>query len=195
MKRFLLCILLLAAASGLGLWAEKKNPEPGFPLAMELYLGAYYDVQAVPTDISLDPSALAYLAQSYWNVPDNFRYGVGFDFEARLGQIGGFGGEVGAYYNASVDSSGRYLGSFLDLPYRLKLSLIAGRAFKLDLFGGVAYCMWIDSNHLLYYPYLDAGGRMSLGPIYLEGSYEFAFGSEYECFPRFGLGVCLPISR
>jgi hypothetical protein len=195
MKRFRLCIILLFAVLGLSLSAQGKSPKPSFPLTIDTFEGFYYNAQTIPTDIPSDITAILSVFQIMEDFVNNFRTGVVFDFETRLGKIGGFGGEFGAYYFVNKDADGNFLGSFLDIPYRLKLSLTAGRVFKTEIFGGVVFAMWFDSSRLLYYPYLDAGGRIALGPIYFEGSYQFPFGSEYEGFPRFGLGLMLPISR
>jgi hypothetical protein len=195
MKRFRLCLILLFAAFGLSLPAQGKSSEPRFPLTIDTFEGIYYNAQTIPTDIPSDITAILSIFQIMEDFVNNFRTGAVVDFETRLGKLGGFGGEVGVYYFVNKDADGNFIGSFLDIPYRLKLSLTAGQVFKAEIFGGVVFAMWFDSSRLWYYPYLDAGGRIALGPIYFEGSYEFAFGSEYPGFPRFGLGLMLPISR
>jgi hypothetical protein len=190
MKRFLLCSMLLIAASGLGLCAQ-SSADSAFPLTIDTFEGLYYNAESLPSSM---PSDLLGIISLLDDVINNFRASALIDFEARLGKIGGFGGETGAYYFIYKDTDGNIVGGYLDLPYRIKFSLTAG-FFKAEAFGGVLFAMWFDSSHLMYYPYLEAGGRIALGPVYLEGSYSFPLGWEYEGFPRFGIGALLPISR
>jgi len=194
MKRFLLCFALLIAASSAGLCAQ-SSAGSAFPLTIDTFEGVFYNAQSLPTiDTSNGIMAFVTAFEALASFIDNFRIGANIDFEARLGKIGGFGGEVGAYYMVFKDSDGNFVGSYLDLPYRIKFSLTAG-FFKAEAFGGVLFATWFDTSHILYYPYLEAGGRIALGPIYLEGSYAFPLGWEYDGFPRFGIGTCLPLSR
>lgn len=194
MKRFLLCFVLLAAAAGSGVYAE-SSASPAFPLTIDTFEGAYYNAQTLPAiDTSNGIMAFITSLEAFAGVLNNLRISAIIDFEARIGKLGGFGGEVGAYYNVYKDADGNFVASFLDLPYRLKLSFTAGW-FKAEAFGGVLFAMWFDTSTLLYSPYLEAGGRIVLGPVYLEGSYAFPFGPEYQGYPRFGLGTSFPISR
>lgn len=196
MKRFSLCLALflfcsLAPASALspipsaGGLSLPAAPKGVYPLTIDTFEGLYYNARELPDDDILA------IFQSFLS----FRGGLTLDFESRLGAVGGFGAEIGVQYMLIEGDTDNLTVNLVDLPFRLKTSLTFGSAFKLEAFGGVLFAMAITPAAVAYLPYLDAGGRMALGPVYLEASYEFAFGPEYESFPRFGLGLSLPLSK
>lgn len=152
-------ILVIAAALTLCAGFSFAQDAPEAPFTVTATTGAYYD--AFP----LDSSAAAIFEAIF-----NLRAGTGIDFEAALG--GGLyaGAEIG-FQGMYVEMNGTTTYVAFDLPLRGVVSFDMGPDFGLSAFGGVLWTVFLGSDFdgSLY---LDAGGRITLGSVYIEASYE-----------------------
>jgi hypothetical protein len=194
MKRILLASLIaviaLAPAAAKGEKAVKapqsakssaKPPaaEPG-PFSIDFNTGAYFDA------MHLTGGPLDILAAIY-----DLRAGFTVDFEYAFSRAFSAGGEVGVMYFPGDDTMTIQI---FDIPVRAKMSL-GGGSFKADFFGGVFFACQLTTA-LDMGAYLDAGLRLTLWRIFLEGSYEmpYDFDLNYGFF-RVGLGMSLPLRK
>jgi hypothetical protein len=118
----------------------------------------------------------------------SFRGGATVDFEYRFNPLFSAGAETGLMYMTISDSSSSQ-SHLIDFPLRAKASL-AVKAFTAEIFLGSMTNIGINDAGLLFTPYADAGGRIALGPVFVEGSYEYRLASPWTFgYPRLGLGA------
>jgi hypothetical protein len=159
--------------------AKAPAAEPG-PFSIDFNTGAYFDA------IGLTGTALDLLIAIY-----DLRAGFTVDFEYAFSRAFSAGGEVGVMYFPGDESMTVQI---FDVPIRAKMSLRGG-AFTADFFGGVFYT-GILTSALYIGAYLDAGLRLTLWRVFLEGSYEVPFDFNFDNgFFRVGLGMSLPLRK
>jgi hypothetical protein len=176
----ILVFCLLASLSG-----AQSAAAPGLPFSVGSYEGIYYGSPALTGAMSGLGSAFS-----------GFRGGLCADFRFRLAKTLGAGSEIGAEYMLIQDGSGAWAVNLLDMPVRLKLSASSGEALRSELFGGLLLSMVMAPALIDFIPYADLGGRLVMGPVYFEVSYEISFfPALIESFPRFGAGAYLPLLK
>jgi hypothetical protein len=159
--------------------AKAPAAEPG-PFSIDFTTGAYFDAR------DLTGGILDILVAIY-----DLRAGFTVDFEYAFSKAFNAGGEVGVMYFPGDDTMTIQI---FDIPIRAKMSLRGG-AFTADFFGGVFYyCLATTTFDVS--AYLDAGLRLTLWRVFLEGSYELPFDFDFDDgFFRFGLGMSLPLRK
>ncbi|GEM_PF-3380566 len=174
MKRIaFVCAALALACAVLG--AQNQ----GSAFSSDLDMGIYYNARPLSGSILDIFLVLAYL-----------RGGATADFEFAFAKGLGAGAEAGLMYITfqREDESSVHL---VDLPLRAKASLRAG-SFTLEAFAGAIFGLVVSDAGISGTPAMDAGGRIALGPVFLEASYVLPFSGGWEAaYPRFGAGWCL----
>jgi hypothetical protein len=149
------------------------------PFSVDLASGIYYD--AFPLTGSLLDIFLVLF---------NFRGGATIDYEYRFSPFFSAGGETGLMYMTLSDSNTHPIQThWIDFPLRAKASL-AIKAFTAEIFLGSMTNLSINDAGIGFAPYADAGVRVSIGPVFAEGSYEYRLGPPWTSgYPRLGLGA------
>jgi hypothetical protein len=177
MKKWLLVSLALFAVLG-GAFAQERSP-----FVLQVGGGIYYNAEPAPTAGTGDLDSFINILAALLNVRGEAFVNFGFRLTDGLSA----GVELGLAGMSLTDNTTGASVSLFDLPAGLVLTYGADGNTGISAIGGVmARGVLAAESSCHFYAY--GGGRLSLGGLYGEATYNLPLDASHSAYWRYGLG-------